>query len=187
MNGSSFMLGGSMFKYLTLLTLVLGATPAFAQDEDAESESIVLTHPIRDDAITVVATGLDEAVWNTGQSVSIVAADELAAIQGPDLIRVIERLPGVALARNGGLGSATSVFVRGASSEQLLVLVDGVRVADIAAPGGGFDFGTLLSSGISKLELLRGSNSVAWGSDAIGGVLAVTTDTRGGYSGALEY
>ena len=59
--------------------------------------------------------------------------------------------------------------------------------ADTAAPSGGFDLGTLLSGGVTRIELLRGSNSLAWGSDAIGGVLAVTTDTSSGARGSIEY
>ncbi|MFM5884031.1 MAG: TonB-dependent receptor plug domain-containing protein [Novosphingobium sp.] len=122
-----------------------------------------------------------------GQSISVIDEAEIKAIQGADLTRVVERLPGVTFARNGGLGSTTSLFVRGANSEQLVVLVDGVRMADTAAPSGGFDFGNLEAGGIAKLELLRGSNSVPWGSDAIGGVLAVTTRAYDGIEASAEY
>jgi vitamin B12 transporter len=55
--------------------------------------------------------------------------------------------------------------VRGAEGEQLLVLIDGVRMADPAAPGGGFDFGTLLAGNLAKIELQRSSNSTIWGSE----------------------
>lgn len=173
-------------KYLLLLgfSIVL-SSPALAQAA-APGDDLSAASP-RDATITVVASGESQRLDRTGQSISIVGADEIASLQGPDLTRVLERLPGVSFARNGGLGSTTSLFVRGANSEQLLVLVDGVRLTDIAAPSGGFDLGTLLPAGIGKLELLRGSNSVAWGSDAIGGVLAVTTDTSTGLRGAVEY
>jgi vitamin B12 transporter len=60
-------------------------------------------------------------------------------------------------------------------------------MADQAAPSGGFDFGTLLPGGLSKIELLRGSNSVVWGSDAMGGVLAATTRREAGVRASLEY
>ncbi len=137
--------------------------------------------------ITVTATGLRAPIEQSGQSISVLTADDLAAVQGPDLTRVLTQLPGVNYARSGGLGSQTSLFVRGANSEQLLVMIDGVRVEDTAAPSGGFDLGTLMSGGIGRIELLRGSNSLAWGSDAIGGVLALTTDTRRGERASLEY
>ena len=70
---------------------------------------------------------------------------------------------------------------------KLLVLIDGVRIADVAAPGGGYDLGNLLSGGIGKIELLRGSNSVVWGSQAIGGVLAVTSRELNGVEASAEY
>lgn len=171
-------------KYLFLLSCSLVvAVPAMAQDGAAGAAEAAPN----DKLIVVTATGSAQPIDQTGQSVSVIGADEIEAVQGPDLIRVLERLPSVAFTRNGPLGSSTSLFVRGANSEQLLVLVDGVRMADVAAPSGGFDFGTLLSGGIGKIELLRGSNSVVWGSDAIGGVLALTTRREAGLRAAVEY
>lgn len=180
-------------KYLFLLGCSFClAAPALAQDaasvDEPNPDSIILSsHPIRDNYITVVATGRREKLDNSGQSISIISAGEIEQIQGPDLTRVLDRLPGVTLARSGPLGSQTSLFVRGANSEQLVVLVDGVRMADAAAPSGGFDFGTLLTGAIGKIELLRGSNSVAFGSDAIGGVLAVSSADFSGAAAGLEY
>jgi vitamin B12 transporter len=172
-------------KYLFLLGCsLLVVAPAAAQEAN---DDIIIADPIRDDLITVVATGLRSRVEQSGQSVSVIGADEIASIQGPDLTRVLTRLPGVTLTRNGSLGSFTGVRVRGSDAEQLLVLVDGVRVNDPSSPGGGFDFGNLLSSGIGKIELLRGSNSVVWGSQAIGGVLAVTSKDLDGAEGSVEY
>jgi vitamin B12 transporter len=171
-------------KYLLLLSSALaGATPALAQDD----QEIVFADRIRDDLITVIATGSPMRIDKAGQAVSVIGSDEIDAVQGPDLTRVLERLPGVTIARNGGLGSTTSLFVRGANSQQLLVLVDGVRVADVAAPGGGYDFGNIVSGGLGRVELLRGSNSVVWGSEAIGGVLALTSRELDGAEASGEY
>ncbi|MCB2060502.1 MAG: TonB-dependent receptor [Novosphingobium sp.] len=164
-------------KYLYLIGCsLLVATPAFA-DDLAD----------RDNAITVVASGSALDLSQTGQSISIVGSDEIDAIQGPDLTRVLERLPGVTFSRNGVLGGFTGIRVRGAGSEQLLVLVDGIRVADVSSPGGGYDFGNLTTGGVGKIELLRGSNSVVWGSEAIGGVLAVTSRRLEGVEATAEY
>ncbi|NOW46802.1 vitamin B12 transporter [Novosphingobium sp. SG751A] len=128
-----------------------------------------------DGAITVLATGHSQPVDQTGQSISVVDLAEIQSIQGPDLTRVLTRLPGVSFARAGGLGATTSFFVRGANSEQTLVMIDGVKVEDTAAPSGGYDFANLVSGGVGSIELLRGSNSVVWGSNAIGGVIAITS------------
>jgi vitamin B12 transporter len=184
MNGASFKVGGSHMKYLLLLTSALAiATPAFAQTAD----EIGLSDPIRSTLITVTATGLPTRVDQAGQPISVIDQAEIASIQGPDITRVLERLPGVTFARNGGLGSTTSLFVRGANSQQLLVLVDGIRVADVAAPGGGYDFGNLTTGGLGRVELLRGSNSVVWGSEAIGGVLSLTSRDLNGVDATAEY
>jgi len=163
-------------KFLFLLASPLTfISPALAQERAV------------DETITVVASGTAQPLSQTGQSISVIGAETIAAVQGPDLTRVLERLPGVALARSGPLGSQTSLFVRGANSQQLVVTLDGVRLADVAAPSGGFDIGTLTSGGIDKIELLRGSNSVVWGSDAIGGVLALTSAQFDGVRAGIEY
>ena len=175
-------LGGS------LLSL---ATPAFAQDAAPQpsGDDLVLASDAYDtpaESITITVTGNPSEVEDTGQPVTVIGAEEIAAIQGPDISRVLQRVPGVTINRNGGLGSATGVSVRGAANDQLLVLIDGVRVADTAAPSTAFDFGTLSASNLSKVELLRGSNSVVWGADALAGVLVASTFERTGLGGSVE-
>lgn len=160
--------------YLLSVSLLV-APPALASEADGG------------DTITVVASGSDLDLSQTGQSIAIVGRDEIEAVQGPDLTRVLERLPGVSFSRTGNIGAQTGVFVRGANSDQLLVMVDGVRIADYASPGGGYDLGNLLTGSIERIDLLRGSNSVIWGSQAIGGVLSVTTREVNGAEVSGEY
>ncbi|WP_234026881.1 TonB-dependent siderophore receptor [Erythrobacter sp. HKB08] len=141
----------------------------------------------QEDKITITATGTRIEVEDTGQPVAIFDAEDIAEVQGADLTRVLRRAPGVTFARNGGIGSFTGVRVRGAEAEQLLTIVDGVRMSDPAAPGGGFDFGNLLAGNLEKIELLRGSNSTVWGSDAIGGVLVASTRAESRILASAEY
>ncbi|WP_225205827.1 TonB-dependent receptor plug domain-containing protein [Novosphingobium huizhouense] len=136
--------------------------------------------------ITVLATGTETRIDQTGQAIAVLTAQDLQRLQGPDLVRVVEHLPGVAFARTGGPGGQTSLFVRGANSEHLLVLVDGVRLNDVSSPKGANDFATLQTGGLGSVELLRGSNSVIWGSEAIGGVLAVTSRELNGVEASAE-
>lgn len=167
------------------LACMAGASPCFAQSA-GQAAALAAAPASEGDTITVLATGSAMPVDQAGQAISVIGADEIASVQGSDVTRVLTRLPGLSLDRDGGIGAATSVFVRGANSEQLLVLIDGVRVADVAAPSGGYDFGGLLSGGISRIELLRGSNSVVWGSDAIGGVMAITSEEVNGAQATVE-
>ncbi|WP_423140587.1 TonB-dependent receptor plug domain-containing protein [Parablastomonas sp. CN1-191] len=177
----------SKYLFLTTASLALAAPACAAPAPGPGGDDIVVADPVRADIITVVATGSQTRLDWLGQPITVIGADEIARIQGPDLTRVLERAPGVAMARSGGLGSQTAVRVRGAEAEQLLVLIDGVRVNDVSSPGGAYDFGTLLAGGIERIDLLRGSNSVVWGSQAVGGVLAVTSRDPAGLEARAEY
>jgi vitamin B12 transporter len=176
MNGSFRSWPGvsSMKKYLLALSAsLIAATPALAEQADPQ--------------ITVIATGSATRIDRTGQPVTIITSADLNRIQGQDITRALESVPGLTLTRNGGPGAFTGVRLRGAESEQVLVLIDGVRVEDVSAPSGGFDFGTLTPGGIARIDVLRGSNSVVWGSAAIGGVIAVTSKELNGAEASGEY
>lgn len=170
---------------LSLSIAAVLASPAFA----AEAAPQVATSEADagENLITVVGTGLPERVDQSGQPISVINEVTIDQVQGSELTRVLERLPGVVFSRNGGPGGATGVRVRGAASEQLLVLVDGVRTDDPSLPSGGTNFGNLLVGNVEKVELLRGSNSVIWGSQAIGGVMALTTRQLEGARLSAEY
>lgn len=176
-----------MHKYLFLASCALVVPVAANAQEAAEDQPLVLTKPRDEAVITVVATGTAGDVTATGQPVTVIGDSELRAVQGPDLTRALERVPGLTVSRNGGLGAFTGVRLRGAEAEQTLVVLDGVRVADTASPGGGFDFGTLTTGNLAKIEVLRASNSTIWGSDAIGGVVVASTRASRGLVAEAEY
>ena len=173
-------------KLLYFLLALAPSVPACAQDADDDADVRIVIPP-SETVITVLANGTPQTLEETGQSVTIFTRRDTEDVQGADLTRLLERAPGVSFSRNGGPGSFTGVRVRGAEGEQLLVLIDGVRVADPASPGGGFDFGNLLMGNLAKVELQRSSNSTIWGSQALGGVLAVTTGRLWDFSGSAEY
>ncbi|MBB3860814.1 vitamin B12 transporter [Novosphingobium hassiacum] len=176
-----------MKKFLISVSLLAVATPAFAQDEDLATFDPVGVRLPSAKEITVVATGSEVRIDRLGQPITVITADEIQSIQGPDITRVLERVPGLTVSRNGGPGSFTGVRLRGSDAEQVLVLVDGVRMEDVSAPSGGFDFGTLTPGGIERIDVLRGSNSVVWGSAAIGGVIAVQSRDFNGVEASAEY
>jgi len=97
-----------------------------------------------------------------------------ASFHAADALRA---LPGLALATNGHRGSLTQARVRGAESNHLLVLLDGVAVNDPAL-GSEFNLATLDFAGIQRLEYLSGPQSAVWGSDALAGVLYLDTKPR---------
>lgn len=127
------------------------------------------------DTIVVTANRSPQPLSRVGQSISIVDSAELARRQTASVVDILRTVPGVSIARNGGIGTATSVFIRGADSDQTVTLIDGVKLNDPSSPGGGFNFGNLLVGNIDRIEVLRGSQSVLWGSQAIGGVINMIT------------
>lgn len=168
-----------MKTVLFLSASLLAAAPAWADEAPAADTS--------NPEITVVASGNESRVDRSGQPITVITRSEIASVQGADITRVLERVPGVTLTRNGGPGAFTAVRLRGSDAEQVLVLIDGVRVEDVSAPSGGFDFGTLTPGGVERIDVLRGANSVAWGSAALAGVIAVQSRDLNGAEASAEY
>lgn len=136
--------------------------------------------PIATEApIIVTAVRAPVEAGELGASVALLERVDLDRLQTPALTDLLRLLPGVAISANGGPGAFAAVRIRGAEGDQTLVVIDGVRVNDPAAPGAGYDFGGLVAGGIERIELLRGPQSLAWGSQAIGGVVAITTRAPG--------
>ena len=125
--------------------------------------------------VVVVANRSAIALDKVGVSTTVLTLPQLQADQALVVSDVLAREPGVSVARNGGVGETTSFFIRGAETDQTLVMIDGVRLDDPSAPGGGFDFGNLLVGDISRIEVLRGPQSTLYGSQAIGGVVNIVT------------
>jgi vitamin B12 transporter len=122
----------------------------------------------------VVVTAAAESVpqAQVGAAITVVDTSLLDALGSLDLLEPLRTIPGAAVVQNGGRGGTASLFVRGGSSNFTKVLLDGVPANDI---GGAYDFGDLETTGVERVEMLRGSNSVLYGTDALTGVISITT------------
>ena len=125
--------------------------------------------------IVVEGTRLGQLAAETGSSVSVIDAGELQALGFNFAVDALAAAPGVTVNQNGTFGGVANVRIRGAASEQTLVLVDGVPVNDPSTPGGGYDFARMDTGMIERIEILKGPQSSLWGSDAIGGVVSIIT------------
>ena len=159
-----------MRTFNVTLIAALAALPAAAYAEDMAADG---------DPIVVTATRTETKLSETGKSITLLDSALIEQRQTRSLADLLRTTPGVTIQRNGGLGSVTSVFIRGASSDQTVALIDGVKLNDPAAPGGGFNFADLLTDNVERIEILRGPQSVLWGSQAIGGVVNVITREPG--------
>ncbi len=98
---------------------------------------------------------------------------DIDRLQPTSVTDLLSRVPGVQVAPTGGRGSLPGIFIRGTKSAQSLVLVDGQRIANTTSGDSGLQY--LNVDQIERVEVLRGSRSVIYGSDAIGGVIQVFT------------
>ncbi len=155
-----------ILRNLLLSTIAFGAfaLPAAAQTTAVDGDDVVVT-----------ANRTERPIDQVGQSVTVIDSEEIEARQSQAVVDLLRTVPGVSFTRAGGIGTVASVNIRGADPQQTLLLVDGVKLDDPASPGGGYDFGNLLVGNIDRIEVVRGAQSVIWGSRAIGGVVNVIT------------
>jgi vitamin B12 transporter len=144
---------------LLILSLLSTAGPVAA----APDQTIVVTasrRPIEADEAPVSAT--------------VIAEETLDSLRLPLAIDVLRLTPGVSLSQSGPRGSLTQLRIRGAEANHSLLFVDGIRFNDPAA-GNEARFELLAADALSRLEIVRGPQSALWGSEALGGVIAVET------------
>jgi vitamin B12 transporter len=151
---------------LPLLVLAAAAAPA--------SDDIVLTHLRDPNFITVAASRMPVTLDETGVSISQITLPQIEGLSLPLVKDYLTLIPGVAVAQTGPLGAQTQVRIRGAEANHSITFIDGIEMNDPASSGE-FRIDTLLSHGVAGIEVLRGPQSALWGSQAIGGVINITT------------
>jgi len=158
---------------LTVALLPLTAFSAYAQSPEDE---------LNDD---IIVTGLRAVpVADITSSVSVINLDELNIRNSPFVVEQLRAVPGVAVSRGGSLSGLTQIRIRGAEANHTLVLLNGVEVSD--PNNGETDFGLWSGLNVQRIEVARGEQSALYGSDAIGGVISITTGGEG-FNASGEY
>jgi vitamin B12 transporter len=129
------------------------------------------------DLILVTANREPTPIDESGSSVSVVTDTDLADQQIVTAYDALRQLPGVEIDNTGGPGGVTSVMLRGLDGDEVKVLIDGIDVADPSGSSSQFDFANLLTPGIARIEIVRGPQSTLYGSDAMGGVINIITQS----------
>lgn len=163
-------------KYLTTCALcALATAPALAQ------EAFDL------DTITVSGSLTPQEIARTGASVEVIDARSLET-SDTELPDRLARLPGVNAISRGPLGTNSSIQLRGLPSRYVGVRINGIDVSDPSLPQTQFNFKGLTGAGLGRIEVLKGSQSALYGSEAIAGVIDITTwrPARDGFSGDVR-
>ena len=158
-------------SFPVVLSVLLVPAGAFGADTAATDQL---------ERIVVSANRIEQPLSRIGDSVTLVDAEQVRASQKLTVSDLLAATPGITVTRNGGLGGSTQLRIRGAESDQTVVLIDGVKLNDPSSAGGGFNFANLLTGDYMRIEVLRGPQSTLWGSQAIGGVVNVVTTIPAG-------
>ncbi|MBJ2149935.1 TonB-dependent siderophore receptor [Paracoccus sp. IB05] len=181
-----------MFHRVSHLALItaLAAAGAVATAGGRANAQAQEEEPIELGTITLTASGEPVALSRTGATVTVLTAPEIEK-RGPlSLVGMLRQVPSVTLAANGGIGSLTTLRLRGLPGYYVGTRIDGIDVSDPSNTQHYFDFGGSTTAGVSRIEVLRGSQSALYGSEAVAGVIDITSwrPTEDGVSGeaALE-
>ena len=120
--------------------------------------------------VTVTATGTPTPEAQVGAPVSVLTADQYR--YSPEIQDPLRLIPGAQVTQTGQVGGTTGLYIRGGNNNANKVLIDGVPADDI---GGAVEFANIDSVGFDKVEVLREPNSALYGSDALAGVVSLTT------------
>jgi len=137
------------------------------------AQTAAMPSPQRLDPLSVTATRGLQPTADLLADVTVIGPDEIARSGAQGLAEILQRQPGSEIVQNGGPGSVSGVFLRGANTNQTLVLVDGIRLT--SSTSGSTALEAIPLDQIERIEILRGPASSLYGADAIGGVIQVFT------------
>jgi vitamin B12 transporter len=195
MRRSSSCAGRCLLSSAVLCLVLSPLRPARAQDAQPAAStqpvqlpaiSVTVPPPSRPtisaagNSVVVSPTTVPTPSYESASSTTVITGADIESHQYRTLPDALSLVPGLNVVQGGGPGGQTSVFIRGTNSNHVKVLIDGIDVSDPSNPNQSFDFGQLLTGDIARIEVLRGPQSGLYGSDAIGGVISITTKQGSG-------
>ncbi len=155
-----------LFCFTFFFTILGLALIAFAQEEEQAEQEIEYE-------ISVTADRLEEPLKDKTDSVTVLTREDIEQQQWRYVSDALREVPGLSIIRSGSPGKATSLFLRGGNSAQVLVLIDGVQITDPFF--GGVDLANVTTDNVERIEIVRGPQSPLYGSDAMAGAINIIT------------
>ncbi|MGK2856698.1 MAG: TonB-dependent receptor plug domain-containing protein [Thermoanaerobaculia bacterium] len=144
--------------------------PAGAVEPDASSSASTYS-----DQILVTASAIEEPLSSVPAAATVITREEIEERGASFVADMLREVPGLYISGSGSPGKAASLFTRGSNSTHTLVLLDGVEVNDPYFSG--FNWGSFSTTGVERVEVVRGPFSALYGSDAMAGVVNIRTDS----------
>jgi vitamin B12 transporter len=145
---------------LTSLALAMAAPSAFAAEPYT-------------DTVNITASRMPQPASDIISDTLSIGPEQIAQSGAGSIVDLLQRQRGIEIARNGGAGTTSSVYIRGANSNQTIVLVDGVRIG--SSTTGAANWSAVPLTAIDHIEIVYGPLSTLYGADAIGGVIQIFT------------
>ena len=154
-----------------LVSALSGSCIAIAQDSSSSAAA-----DVGEVEEVVVSSRTPDLIDQIGVSVSVIDEDTMRSLAYPDLASLLDTQPGVTVTMDGGYGKAAAVRIRGEEGYRTRIVLDGINIADPSSPQVSPRIEHLVSSGLTRAEILRGPQGLLWGADAGGVILMSTTD-----------
>jgi vitamin B12 transporter len=140
---------------------------------EEQKEKNIKSERISEIVITATKSGINKK--ETGASITVITAEQIEQKEKMNVVDLLKDTTGVSVSQSSPFGGLADLYMRGTNSNHVVVLIDGIKVNDPASVGHGFDFAHLTTDNIERIEIVRGSQSTLYGSDAIGGVINIIT------------
>jgi|Deesub1362B_J571_1020462.scaffolds.fasta_scaffold00011_236 vitamin B12 transporter len=156
-------------RFSLLTAFLLSFSILFVSTTQAGDEFLQETLP----EIVVTATKMEEPEKETTQDITIITAEEIRKRGVEFVVDILRQVSDINVVQNGGFGKNATLFLRGGSPNQTVIMIDGVKVKSPTT--GSFDFSGLTVDDIERIEIVKGAQSTLYGSEAMAGVINIIT------------